>query len=612
MHAPSISNFSIRAARRWWLLIWVCLASHLIHAQWTTQTILLQPGWNAVWLEVQPEPRDTDTVFAGLPVESVWCWNRRFTTAQFLQDANNLLPGQPDWLSYYPPGQGNSALSSLFAVHAGRCYLIKSTANQPVSWRVQGRPAPVARDWIAGSLNLVGFPIDPQNPPSFSSFFAPSPAHAGQAILRLLPNGNWQSVTNPATARLRPNEAFWIFTAGASTYNGPLGVASELRAGIDFGQTLPETYITLKNPSAVAKTVVVTPTRSEAAPVSSGTAVAGEVPLSYRQRSLASQIFGWFPLTNALVLNLGPGQSTNVYIAVRRPDLVPYSLIPGITNYQYQSLLTIIDGQGTVLRLPVTCSGGEAVRTGRSTLRLADTTEPIKVDSHAGLWVGSAVIQAVSEPASDTNPLAPRPTGSPTQFRLIVHVDASGRQRLLQHVTLMWANGPAASEGETVVPGQQVLVANDKLLPNFRGAALRDGIPVGRRISTVAFSHAAPIPFSGAFGDDTLPMNATVVLGYDDPLNPFKHRFHPDHDNLDASFSQVLPEGIESFTVRRDIQLAFSSTDLDGLVSSQYGGEIVGGRYTEIVSGLHRNPIVVQGTFRLSRVSLITTLDNIP
>ena len=45
--------------------------------QWTTQTISLQPGWNAVFLEIQPEPSESDAVFAGLPVESVWRWNRR-------------------------------------------------------------------------------------------------------------------------------------------------------------------------------------------------------------------------------------------------------------------------------------------------------------------------------------------------------------------------------------------------------------------------------------------------------------------------------------------------------------------------------------------------------
>ena len=81
------------------LLVGLCLFPAITLGQWTTQTIVLRPGWNAVYLEVQPEPRDCDSIFAKLPVESVWGWNRRFTTVQFIQDANQLLPGRPDWLT---------------------------------------------------------------------------------------------------------------------------------------------------------------------------------------------------------------------------------------------------------------------------------------------------------------------------------------------------------------------------------------------------------------------------------------------------------------------------------------------------------------------------------
>ena len=35
-----------------------------------------------------------------------------------------------------------------------------------------------------------------------------------------------------------------------------------------------------------------------------------------------------------------------------------------------------------------------------------------------------------------------------------------------------------------------------------------------------------------------------VILDCDDPLNPFKHRYHPDHDNRDE-FYDPLPEGDE-------------------------------------------------------------------
>ncbi|HSH15605.1 MAG TPA: hypothetical protein VLD18_06210, partial [Verrucomicrobiae bacterium] len=54
-----------------------------LRAQWHQQSIQLRPGWNAVFLEVRPEPEDCDTLLAGLPVESVWDWNRSADSVQF-------------------------------------------------------------------------------------------------------------------------------------------------------------------------------------------------------------------------------------------------------------------------------------------------------------------------------------------------------------------------------------------------------------------------------------------------------------------------------------------------------------------------------------------------
>jgi len=50
---------------------WVTLGAAPVPGQWITQTIDLNPGWNAINLEVQPEPRDCDAVFGGLQIESV-------------------------------------------------------------------------------------------------------------------------------------------------------------------------------------------------------------------------------------------------------------------------------------------------------------------------------------------------------------------------------------------------------------------------------------------------------------------------------------------------------------------------------------------------------------
>ena len=101
-----------------------------------------------------------------------------------------------------------------------------------------------------------------------------------------------------------------------------------------------------------------------------------------------------------------------------------------------------------------------------------------------------------------------------------------------------------------------------------------------------------------------------MVLGYDDPRNPFKHTFHPDHDNLDERFEAMVPEGVESFAVTRLIELEFTAADPDRLAIAGWGDNQLGGRYRETVTGLHTRTIRAAGTFRLSQVSRIGVLND--
>jgi len=73
----------------------VCLSVSSAFAQWRIQDIALVPGWNAVQLEITPEPSECEKIFAGLQIESVWKWNKRFTTTEFSVDPGTLLPDDP-------------------------------------------------------------------------------------------------------------------------------------------------------------------------------------------------------------------------------------------------------------------------------------------------------------------------------------------------------------------------------------------------------------------------------------------------------------------------------------------------------------------------------------
>jgi hypothetical protein len=101
-----------------------------------------------------------------------------------------------------------------------------------------------------------------------------------------------------------------------------------------------------------------------------------------------------------------------------------------------------------------------------------------------------------------------------------------------------------------------------------------------------------------------------VNTDYRDPLNPFVHRYHPDHDNLDERFERTLPEGLESFSINRQVELQFSSTDLDNLALAGWGDNQLGGIYRETITGAHKTPLYVSGTFRLYQASRVSVLND--
>ncbi len=149
-------------------------------------------------------------------------------------------------------------------------------------------------------------------------------------------------------------------------------------------------------------------------------------------------------------------------------------------------------------------------------------------------------------------------------------------------------------------PGHFVLLTDDALIPQFEGATLRDGEPVGYRISTVAYDfEPQSVVMTGSFGL-TGSLAVTLSLDATDRTNPFLHLYHPDHNNLDERYLSFVEE---AFSVTRNITLEFSSQEPFGRTLPTYGESMIGGTYRELVSGLHRNDIAVEGPFLLRRVS---------
>jgi hypothetical protein len=304
---------------------------------------------------------------------------------------------------------------------------------------------------------------------------------------------------------------------------------------------------------------------------------------------------GFVPITQSLTNTIPAGGKWSVRLAVRRPDM--QAPPAGATNVLYQSLLQVADGAGALQLVPVTASGMQ-------------TAGPSSV-SHPGLWVGTATINQVSQGSDGDNPV-PTNTASAFQFRLIVHQGTNGSANLLQHVYVAFKSGSGTNQFGTNVPGNYVLLTGDpRPYSNLYDVIIR-------RFASAAFGFATNVlmtPINANFGADGAALSAAVILGYDDPTNPFKHLYHPDHDNKDDSYSPLAtvtntvagypivsiadPSSRESFSVLRLIQLQFSGTDPDHLSLPGWQDTMVGGQYSETIYGVHRFPIKIQGTFRL-------------
>ena len=137
-------------------------------------------------------------------------------------------------------------LSNLFAVQANRAYLLKIDGNQPVTWTVTGTPEVQTYRWAPDSFNLVGFPVDPQQQPTFGQFLAPSPAHVGQPIYRLVA-GQWQEVASPFGTAIQSGEAYWVYCKGPSDYSGPIAIELEGGKGMDFAASGDRSRVRIRN-----------------------------------------------------------------------------------------------------------------------------------------------------------------------------------------------------------------------------------------------------------------------------------------------------------------------------------------------------------------------------
>ncbi|MCB1207697.1 MAG: hypothetical protein KDK97_00155 [Verrucomicrobiales bacterium] len=212
----------------------------------------------------------------------------------------------------------------------------------------------------------------------------------------------------------------------------------------------------------------------------------------------------------------------------------------------------------------------------------------------AGLWIGQVTLNKVNEVQRAVNGVAAQatPTGKPATIRILLHVDATGQVRLLKDVIVMQTQ----STGIPPPPAKTVLVTDPSLIPNFQGVVSRGGKLVGLRYGTAAFDfNGLESVMVGGIGNG-LACAGRIDLSKDAPTNPYRHKYHPDHQR--------------GFDIIRVFSLQFDGITGNPLAAAPgYGVDRITGTYRESIAGLHKITLQTEGSFTLDRISTVAALN---
>jgi hypothetical protein len=589
-------------ARSWAVRVLVFLTPLVGLCQWQTQDIPLQPGWNAVFLQVQPGPASCASVLTNLPVETVWKWQRHSGLVEFNLDPGTTFPRPGDWKIWFPPTSPERYLSTFTDFEANEAYLIKlPDTSSSYMLHVKGVPRLSSYLWAGQAYSLYGLPVPESSPPTFTEFFSfgtdiKTSFLDGGRLYSILPSGRETMIYQPTRDLVLRGAAYWVLSSKVSQYSGPFANNVDGSGNwLDFGTASVAKTVRVRNITAAPRVLRLQVQDSESAPAGEAT-VAGRVPLVYGVRTLSSSSFAtrYATLPSMLETNLSASQEIELQI---RPDSSAISNVQ--PNSVYGAVLVLSDKTDTD-RTYVKQYVGVRYQTGA---RLPGDL--------SGLWVGTVAVGGVNHArigtATNWDTETIQAVGKAFSFRVLINVESSNTAHLVQRAFIGWV-----PTGEMMIGGIEdayTVGTQTNLFSESEADAFLAANPNGkvRRISSVNFPFMDPVLMDGSFGG-TNTLMATVNMDYRDPVNPFLHRYNPDHDNLEYrnDVPVQLAEGIESYTIVRQFSFSFSQTDADGGRPIDWGITKCGGTYRETISGLHA-PIKVEGLFVLERLTGMTS-----
>ena len=352
-------------------------------AQWQTQSVLVKPGWTAVYLNVDSTYQSLDQVVGSdpfNPIAEIWLWKAPASTIQYLTTPSNPLTGSSDWAQWSRPGVG--AASTFSALIPNAAYLVHSIATTNYTWKIRGKPIAPSYTWTTTGLNFIGFPTPINNPPPFDTFLGFSPAFAGAAEIYQYIGGDLRAV-NPslviplvlhATHVIR-GQAYWIRAGSVfNDYFGPfqvsLGGSGEVALGTAGGQ-----YSVYLHNTTASNVVVCANLLPSETPPAGQPPIAGTPPVLVRG-------------------NLNPTNLTYAYTDLSTGGAACWTLKP---KGQPGSDITVVLGvnRTAMTGAPGALYAGIMRFTDSFNLSQVDVPVSAQASSATGLWVGKASVTQV-------------------------------------------------------------------------------------------------------------------------------------------------------------------------------------------------------------------------
>ncbi|MBQ1568990.1 MAG: hypothetical protein IIZ70_03740 [Kiritimatiellae bacterium] len=560
-------------------------------AQTAKQTIALSAGWNAFYLEVDPagDASDPAVFFDSRPVVQVgrYVQGASLATAQFDSNGRRINGATPSYLVWI---RGDAELSTLARVTGGAAYICYATNS--CTFTVEGRPVLPRFSWRDTSgddtpQNLVGVSVDPDDSATLLAYFREGPC--GSAVAS---SGGSVVIGRNAGAPL-----FGPVKAGRRLTNGNVVALDSTAGGYWPGVinvTCPVDGMTIRGTEGIGVLSVVnagTTGRTVRVSLAESSSEYDQMPslLKYVPVS-GTNTDSWTEFNSSSVATnrLAAGEEWSLRFAADPKNTA--ALSGSATNYAALFRVEDLDG-GTKMRVLVPLKVEEAATDGNS--------GPFP----QGLWAGTVTLSQVNRGGGTDY----EPAGGPMKMTVLMHVDSSGKPRLLQRVVAGTTNDLVTGRSETR------LYTSPDTVPAGWSSRRYTCVVVDVANQVVAADSAA-----AAFGSEA---KFSFVVGERARDNPFRHSWHPDHDGKSADYSGDAPSGDSSAnfigTIKPEMFSITNTIDFvwkDASGASTYSANPEGatwGRCDWDLGGLRADgPVKMRGTFMLRRLSNDPELDD--